>query len=80
MENQAPFQLGTNLFAKAFQEFDEETFFQRLEERVKPQSYYHKNKGLKNTVLLLSYLFNVFSMLTASYLSFRWFIGSQVLL
>ena len=82
MENQKSFPFGNDIFANAFEEFDESTFFQRLEERVKPQSYYHKNKGLKNTVLALSYLFNLFSMITASYLIFslvKWLTGITLL-
>ena len=69
---------GNNLFAKAFQEFDEEQFFERLEKRVQPQSYFHKYKGFKNVIATLSYLFNVISAFTASYLVFwltNWLTG-----
>jgi len=78
MENHTPFGFGKNIFTKAFQEFDENSFFENLEERVVPKSYYQRNKDLKNTVLLLSYLFNLVSMLTASYLVFslvHWLTG-----
>lgn len=58
---------GQNIFAEAFRRFDEEAFFQNLENRVKPLPYFTKYQGFKNTLLWLSYLFNVFSILSASY-------------
>lgn len=72
MEKQQFSSLWRNPFAEAFQEFDETQFFQTLEDKVKPQSYYQKYKGFKNVILTLSYLFNIVSALTASYLVF-WF-------
>jgi len=78
MENHKTFLFGKDIFAKAFQEFDESTFFQRLESRVKPQSYFHKYKGFKTLIVLLSYLFNIVSAFTASYLIFwltQWLTG-----
>lgn len=70
MEKQQHPLFGINAFTTAFQQFDEETFFQQLENRVKPQSYYQKYKGFKTVILLLSYLFNAISAFTASYLVF----------
>lgn len=58
---------GHNIFAEAFRRFDEEAFFQNLENRVKPLPYFTKYKGFKDTLLWLSYLFNLFSILSASY-------------
>lgn len=78
MENHKTFLFGKDVFAKAFQEFDETTFFQRLESRVKPQSYFHKYKGFKTVITTLSYLFNLVSAFTASYLVFwltQWLTG-----
>lgn len=78
MENHNTFLFGKDVFAKAFQEFDETTFFQRLESRVKPQSYFHKYKDFKTVIATLSYLFNLISAFTASYLIFwltQWLTG-----
>lgn len=72
MENHDTFLFGKDIFTKAFQEFDESTFFQRLENRVKPQSYFNRYKGFKGVITALSYLFNIVSAFTASYLIF-WF-------
>ena len=69
---------GRNLFAKAFQEFDEDSFFASLHNRIKDKSYYEKYRGFKNTVLALSYFFNAASILTASYAIFwltEWLTG-----
>ena len=57
-------------FRKVFQEFDEQTFFNALHERLEEQPYHRKNKGLKNTVLAFSYILNIISALSASYLIF----------
>lgn len=81
MENQTNFPFGKDIFAKAFQEFDEQAFFQRLEDQVKPQSYYHKYKGFKDLISTLSYLFNIISAFTASYLIFwltQWLTGIAI--
>jgi len=81
MEKQKPFSSGKNIFTKSFQQFDEKTFFENLENKIKPQSYFHKYQGFKNTVLALSYLFNVISALTASYLVFwliKWLTGIAI--
>ena len=69
---------GKNVFSSAFEEFNEEAFFQKLHNKVRNQSYYEKYKGFKNTVVYLSYLFNFASMLTASYAIFwltEWLTG-----
>ncbi len=67
MQNQKSLLFGRNVFADAFQEFDEQSFFQSLHHKVRNKSYYHKYKGFKNTLLAASYLFNVASMLSACY-------------
>lgn len=80
MENRKSLLFGKNIFAEAYRQFDEETFFQRLEGQVKPQSYFHKYKDFKNTILILSYVFNLASMLTASYAIFwltNWITGIE---
>jgi len=59
--------LGRNIFAEAFEQFDEEEFFNSLHHQVRNKSYFEKYKGFKTTLLWLSYLFNVVSGLTASY-------------
>lgn len=69
---------GINPFAKAFQEFDEDSFFSNLHHKVKNKSYFQQYKGFKNTILAASYLFNVASMLSASYAVFwltQWLTG-----
>jgi len=58
---------GANPFTEAFAEFDETAFFENLHNTVKNKSYFEKYKGFKLTLLLLSYLFNAASALTASY-------------
>jgi len=71
-----------NIWNEAFQQFDENTFFSRLDEKVKPQPYFNKYKGFKNTLLALSYVFNIASMLTAMYAVFwlfEWIAGSKTL-
>ena len=68
MENHQGSRLfGRNIFADAFQQFDEESFFASLHHRVKNKSYFEKYKGFKTTLLWLSYLFNIASALSASY-------------
>lgn len=54
-------------FRRSFQEFDERSFFNALQERLQEQPYHRKNKGLKNTLLVLSYVLNAISALSASY-------------
>lgn len=58
---------GRNIFAEAFQKFDEESFFESLHHQVKNKSYFEKYQGFKTTLLWMSYLFNLSSALTASY-------------
>lgn len=80
MENKREL-FGTNVFAKAFQEFDEDAFFKNLHEQVKNKPYYKKYKGFKITITCLSYVFNVGSALTASYAIFwliQWITGIAV--
>lgn len=67
MQNPNASLFGKNIFADAFQEFDEDSFFQSLHNRVRNKSYFQKYKGFKDTLLAASYLFNAASMLTASY-------------
>lgn len=68
MENHQGSRLfGRNIFADAFQQFDEDSFFASLHHQVKNKSFYEKYKGFKTTLLWLSYLFNLASALTASY-------------
>lgn len=81
MKNPKASLFGTNLFAKAFAEFDEESFFQNLHNKVKNKSYFEKYKGFKNTLLGLSYLFNAASIFSASYGVFwltKWFTGTAI--
>ena len=61
---------GANPFSKAFEEFDENAFFDNLHNQVKNKPYFEQYKGFKTTLLWLSYLFNLASALTASYAIF----------
>lgn len=82
MEKQKLVGFGRNLFAKTFHKFDEERFFDRLEEKVQQQSYFHRYKGFKNVIVALSYLFNLVSAFTASYLVFwliKWLTGFAII-
>ena len=81
MQNLKSSLFGKNVFTEAFKEFDEEAFFENLHNRVKNKSYFQKYKGFKNTLLALSYLFNVASALTASYAIFwltKWITGFAI--
>lgn len=76
-----PSLFGENIFTRAFQEFDEDTFFENLHNRVRNKSYFQKYKGFKTTLLWLSYLFNLASALTASYAIFwlvQWITGLAI--
>lgn len=78
MKNPKDGLFGKNVFSEAFQQFDEDSFFQSLHNTVRNRSYFDKYKGFKTTVLYLSYLFNFASMLTASYAIFwltEWLTG-----
>ncbi len=69
---------NTNPFEKAFQEFDEDAFFENLHNKVRNKPYFEKYQGFKTTILWLSYLFNLASALTASYAIFwlvNWLTG-----
>jgi hypothetical protein len=71
-----------NTWNEAFEQFDEETFFARLEEKVKPKPYYHQYRSFKDLLNVLSYLFAVVSILTAMYAVFwlfEWIAGSKLL-
>ena len=67
MKKPANGSFGINVFTEAFQEFDEDAFFENLHNKVKNKSYYQKYKGFKTTLVALSYLFNTASALSASY-------------
>lgn len=82
MEKSNTIPFGMDIFTNAFQTFDESQFFKMLEEKIRPKSYYQKNKGLKQTLLVLSYLFNIVSALTASYLIYwltKWLTDTDAL-
>lgn len=69
---------GGNVFTQAFQEFDEDAFFEGLHNQVKNKSYFKKYRGFKVTITILSYVFNLGSALTASYAIFwltQWLTG-----
>jgi hypothetical protein len=59
--------LGKNIFAEAFQQFDEEEFFDNLHHKVKNKPYYERYLGFKNTVNLLSHIFSIASAITSGY-------------
>lgn len=68
MENHQGSRLfGRNIFADAFQQFDEESFFSSLHHQVKNKSYYERYRGFKQTVTVLSYIFSVAGALTSAY-------------
>jgi len=82
MKKQHTSMFSDNPFTKAFQQFDEETFFNNLHNQVKNKSYFEQYQGFKDTILTLSYLFNLASMLTASYAVFwltKWLTGFVIL-
>ena len=62
--------LGRNIFAETFKQFTEETFLESLHQKVSNKPYFQKYKGFKNTILLMSYVFNAASILSASYAVF----------
>lgn len=71
MENSQPSGLfGRNIFTDAFRQFDEDSFFEGLHEKVKNKSYFQRYRGFRITLTVLSYLFNVASALTASYAAY----------
>lgn len=64
--NQFP-QLATeNQYAEQFDYLQETALFQKLQEKFTPLPYYQKYKGIKWIALIASYLFNLFSGITAS--------------
>ncbi|MCK6693483.1 MAG: hypothetical protein L6Q97_15465 [Thermoanaerobaculia bacterium] len=58
---------GRNIFAEAFQQFDEEEFFSKLHHKVKNKPYYERYVGFKNTINILSYIFSIASAITSAY-------------
>ncbi|MEN0049977.1 MAG: hypothetical protein AAF806_23140 [Bacteroidota bacterium] len=69
---------GINEFAQAFEQFDEDAFFESLHYKVKNKSYFEQYKGFKLTLLILSYAFNVASAISASYAVYwlvKWLTG-----
>ena len=69
-------------FKRLFQDFDEEQALKNLDKRVQERSYFNKNKGIKNTLLALSYVLNFVSALSASYLIYwlaNWLTGYAIL-
>lgn len=64
--NQFPQLAAENQYAKQFEYLQESALFQRLQEKFTPLPYYQKYKGIKWIALTASYLFNLFSGLTAS--------------
>jgi hypothetical protein len=71
MENSQPSGLfGRNIFTDAFKQFDEDSFFEGLHEKVRNKSYFQRYRGFRITLTVLSYLFNLASALTASYAAY----------
>jgi hypothetical protein len=71
MKSQQRPQLATNnVFSEAFDHFTDTALYSRLVEKFKPKPYYIKFKPLRVIALVASYLFNVFSGVTASVLVF----------
>ena len=58
---------GRNIFAEAFQQFDEQEFFSKLHHKVKNKPYYERYVGFKNTINILSYIFSIASAITSAY-------------
>ena len=65
MDNK-PILHSEDVFDDSYQEFQESSLFNKLNRKYKPVPYYKKYKPLKLITLVSSYLFNVFSGLTAS--------------
>ncbi len=55
-----------DLFAEHFETFQQSATFERLQKKFTPLPYYLKYRSLKWIALIASYLFNIFSALTAS--------------
>lgn len=55
-----------DVFDTSYKEFQQSSLFNKLNRKYKPVPYYKKYKPLKLIALVSSYLFNVFSGLTAS--------------
>lgn len=64
--NDKPILHSEDVFDDSFKEFQESSLFNKLNRKYKPVPYYKKYKPLKLIALVSSYLFNVFSGLTAS--------------
>ena len=67
----------SNIYDERFKTFQESEFIKRLERKFAPLPYFKRFRALKNIGLFASYLFNVFSALTASTLVF-FFVESMV--
>jgi len=68
--NQRPNLPTSDTFAEAFDTFSQTRLYQRLVDKFTPRPYYLKFKTLRVVALVASYLFNVFSALTAAVLVF----------
>lgn len=66
IENQKPILATSNIFYEALETFKQDALYQRLQKKFTPRAYYIKYKNLRLFTLIASYLFNVFSALTAS--------------
>ena len=73
---------ANNSFGHIFQEFDEAAHFKRLHEQVRVKPYYKKYKSFKNTLLVLSFVFNIASALTACFAAYwiaKWLTGYEAI-
>lgn len=66
IENQKPILATNNIFDEALEQFKQDALFERLQKKFTPRAYYIKYKNLRLFTLIASYLFNLFSALTAS--------------
>ena len=64
--NHLPELASNNLFAEQYEAFQGSALFQKLQRKFTPLPYYKKYVVLKWLALAASYLFNIFSALTAS--------------
>ena len=62
--------LSENVFSEYFNAYEESNQFKRLKTKFTPLPYFKKYKSLRQVSLVSSYLFNLFSGLTASTLVF----------
>ena len=66
---------ANNIFADQFETFQQSKLYQRLDQKFTPLPYYVKYRALKGIALTASYLFNLFSGLTASTLVYFFVLG-----